>query len=137
MPGLLIFCTITSEVVLEFKRSDRVGEMIHKELSLIFNRGLKDPRIGFVTLTAVDVTADLSIAKVYYTVMGDEQARKETAKGLEKATPYIRRMLSQQLKMRHTPSLDFKYDTSIEYGNHIDSLLKEIENERSDDQGDS
>ncbi len=122
---------------MEYKRSDRVGEMIHKELSLIFNRGLKDPRIGYVTLTAVDVTADLSIAKVYYTVIGDEQARNETAKGLEKATPYIRRQLSQQLKMRHTPSLLFKYDTSIEYGNHIDSLLKDIADERNDDQGDS
>ena len=122
---------------MEYKRSDRVGEMIHKELSLIFNRGLKDPRIGYVTLTAVDVTADLSIAKVYYTVIGDDQARKETAKGLEKATPYIRRQLAQQLKMRHTPSLVFKYDTSIEYGNHIDSLLKDIADERNDDQGDS
>ena len=122
---------------MEYKRSDRVGEMIHKELSLIFNRGLKDPRIGYVTLTAVDVTADLSIAKVYYTVIGDDQARKETARGLEKATPYIRRQLAQQLKMRHTPSLVFKYDTSIEYGNHIDSLLKDIADERNDDQGDS
>lgn len=122
---------------MEFKRSDRVGEMIHKELSLLFNRGLKDPRIGFVTLTAVDVTADLSIAKVYYTVIGDEQARRETAKGLEKATPYIRRQLSQQLRMRHTPSLMFKYDTSIEYGQHIDSLLKDIADEQDDDQGDS
>ena len=122
---------------MEYKRSDRVGEMIHKELSLIFNRGLKDPRIGYVTLTAVDVTSDLSIAKVYYTVIGDEQARTETAKGLGKATPYIRRQLAQQLKMRHTPSLLFKYDTSIEYGNHIDSLLKDIADERNDDQGDS
>ncbi len=122
---------------MEFKRADRVGEMIHKELSLIFSRGLKDPRIGFVTLTAVDVTADLSIAKVYYTVIGDERERKETARGLEKATPYIRRQLAQQLKMRHTPSLRFTYDTSIEYGNHIDSLLKDIEDERSDDNGDS
>jgi len=122
---------------LEFKRSDRVGEMIHKEISVILNRGLKDPRVGFVTLTAVDVTSDLSIAKVYYTVIGDEKSRKETAKGLEKASPYIRRQLAQQLKMRHTPSLIFKYDTSIEYGVHIDSLLRDIEDERSDDQSDN
>lgn len=122
---------------MEFKRSDRVGEMIHKEISVILNRGLKDPRVGFVTLTAVDVTSDLSIAKVYYTVIGDDKSRKETAKGLEKASPYIRRQLAQQLKMRHTPSLIFKYDSSIEYGSHIDSLLKDIEDERSDDQGDN
>ena len=121
---------------MEYKRSHRVGETIHKEISLILSRGLKDPRVGFVTLTAVDVTSDLSIAKIYYTVIGDEQSRKETAKGLEKATPYIRRQLAQQMKMRHTPSLIFKYDTSIEYGTHIDSLLKDIEDERNDnDQG--
>ncbi len=122
---------------MEYKRSHRVGEMIHKEISRILERGLKDPRVGFVTLTSVDVTSDLSIARVYYTVMGDEKVRAETARGLEKATPYIRRQLSRQLKMRHTPSLDFRYDTSIEYGNHIESLLKEIDDERKDDQGDS
>ena len=118
---------------MEFKRSHRVGEAIHKEISRILGRGLKDPRIGFVTLTAVDVTADLSIAKVYYTVIGDEKVRRDTARGLEKASAYIRRELAQQLKMRHTPSLVFKYDTSIEYGNRIDALLKDIADERTDD----
>ena len=88
---------------------------------------------GTIEVTAVDATADLSIAKVYYTVIGDETTRKDTARGLEKATPYIRRQLAQQIKMRHTPSLIFKYDTSIDYGNRIDSLLKEIADERTDD----
>ena len=123
---------------MEFKRSHRVGEMIHKEISDILSRGLKDPRVGFVTLTAVDVTADLSIAKVFYTVIGDDKSRDQTAIGLEKATPFIRRQLSQRLRMRHTPDLVFRYDTSIEYGNHIDSLLKDIDDERrDDDQSDS
>jgi len=122
----------------EYKRSHRVGEAIHKEISQILGRGLKDPRIGFVTLTAVDVTADLSIAKIYYTVIGDEKVRRDTARGLEKAAPFIRRELAQQLRMRHTPSLVFKYDTSIEYGNRIDALLKDIADERNeDDQSDS
>lgn len=111
--------------------------MILKEISDILGRGLKDPRVGFVTLTAVDVTSDLSIARVFYTVIGDDDSREKTAVGLEKATPYIRRQLSQRLKMRHTPELVFKYDTSIDYGLHIDSLLKDIEDERSDDQDDS
>lgn len=122
---------------MEFKRSHRVGEMILKEISDVFSKGLKDPRIGFVTLTSVDVTSDLSIAKIYYTVIGDDSARTSTATGLEKAKPYIRRQLAQRLRMRHVPELIFKYDKSIDYGNHIDSLLKEIEDERSDDQGDS
>ncbi len=115
---------------MEFKRFHRVGESILKEISEILGRGLKDPRVGFVTLTSVDVTADLSIAKVYYTVIGDDKSRKETATGLEKATPYIRRQLAQRMRMRHTPELIFKYDQSIEYGNHIDSLLKDIEDAR-------
>jgi len=123
---------------LEFKRFHRVGEMIHKEISDILARGLKDPRVGFVTLTSVDVTADLSIAKVYYTVIGDEKSRQQTANGLEKANPYIRRQLAQRLRMRHTPELIFKYDQSLEYGNRIDSLLKDIEDERNkNDQDDS
>lgn len=122
---------------MEFKRSHRVGEIILKEISLILNRGLKDPRVGFVTLTGVDVTDDLSIAKVFYTVVGDEEERLRNAEGLEQATPYIRRQLAGKLKMRHTPSLVFRYDTSIDYGQRIDSLLKEIEDERSDDQEDS
>jgi len=123
---------------LEFKRFHRVGESILKEISEILGRGLKDPRVGFVTLTSVDVTADLSIAKVYYTVIGDDKSRKETATGLEKATPYIRRQLAQRMRMRHTPELIFKYDQSVEYGNHIDSLLKDIEDARNDnDQDDS
>lgn len=122
---------------MEYKRSDRVGEAIHKEISQILDRGLKDPRIGYVTLTAVDVSSDLSVAKVFYTVVGDDQARRDTARGLEKATPFIRRELARVLRMRHTPSLSFRYDTSIEYGNRIDSLLKELHDERSDDQGDS
>ena len=123
---------------MEFKRFHRVGESILKEISEILGRGLKDPRVGFVTLTSVDVTADLSIAKVYYTVIGDDKSRKETATGLEKATPYIRRQLAQRMRMRHTPELIFKYDQSVEYGNHIDSLLKDIEDARNDnDQDDS
>jgi len=123
---------------LEFKRSHRVGETILKEVSEILNRGLKDPRVGYVTITAVDVTPDLSIARVFYTVIGDEKERHQTGEGLAKATPYIRRQLSQRLRMRRTPEIEFRYDTSIDYGNHIESLLKDIENERSDDdQGDN
>jgi len=122
---------------LEFKRSHRVGEAILKELSVIFINGLKDPRIGYVTLTAVDVTADLGIAKVYYTVIGDEETRARTAQGIEKAKTFIRRQLAQKLSLRQVPELIFKYDKSIDYGNHIDTLLKDIADEQNDDQSDS
>ncbi len=122
---------------MEYPRSYRVGELIIKHISEIISRGLKDPRIGFVTITAVDVTQDLRYAKVFYTVIGTDRERKETAVGIEKATPYIRRQLASKLTIRHTPELTFVYDESIEYGDHIASLLKEIHNESENDSGDT
>lgn len=122
---------------MEYPRSHRVGETIHKCLSEIFSRGLKDPRIGFVTLTSVEVTPDLHLARVYYTVIGDEKSRRDTKVGLEKAAPFIRRQLAGQLKMRYVPDLLFVYDDSIEYGVRIESLLKEISDGREPGSDDS
>lgn len=122
---------------MEYPRSYRVGELILKNISEIISRGLKDPRIGFVTLTAVDVTPDLRYAKVFYTVIGSEKERADSVVGIEKATPYIRRQLASKLTMRHTPELTFVYDESIEYGNRIDSILKDINNESVNNPGDS
>jgi ribosome-binding factor A len=122
---------------LEYPRSYRVGEQILKAISEIISRGLKDPRIGFVTLTSVDVSSDLRYASVYYTVIGSDNERSQTAVGIEKATPYIRRQLARKLTIRHTPELTFFYDKSIEYGAHIETILKEINNEPGNDSGDS
>ena len=121
---------------MEYPRSYRVGELILKHISEILSRGLKDPRIGFVTLTSVDVSSDLRYARVFYTVIGSERERSQTAIGIEKATPYIRRQLASKLTIRHTPELTFTYDDSIEYGAHIESILKDINNEPNDS-GDS
>lgn len=118
---------------MEYPRSYRVGELIHKHVSEILAKGLKDPRVGFVTITAVDVSPDLRYAKVHYTVIGSEKERKDTGVGIEKATPYIRRQLASKLTIRHTPELTFVYDESIEYGNRIDSILKEIHDESDSD----
>ena len=122
---------------MEYPRSYRVGELILKNISEIISRGLKDPRIGFVTLTAVDVTSDLRYAKVFYTVIGSDKERADSVVGIEKATPYIRRQLASKLTMRHTPELTFVYDESIEYGNRIDSILKDINDESVNNPGDS
>lgn len=111
---------------MESQRASRVGEQIHKEVSALLVRGLKDPRIGFVTITAVDVTADLHLARVYFTVIGDEKVRKETEKGLKSSVPFIRRELGRHLRMRYVPDLLFQYDSSLEYGNRIESLIQEI-----------
>ena len=111
---------------MESPRASRVGEQIHKEISALLVRGLKDPRIGFATITAVDVTSDLHLARVYFTVMGDEKVRSETEKGLKSSIPFIRRELGKRLRLRYVPDLSFQYDSSLEYGNRIEALLQEI-----------
>ncbi|GFO59450.1 ribosome-binding factor A [Geomonas silvestris] len=108
------------------KRSDKVSEAIHKVISELLIKGIKDPRIGFVTITGVKVTTDLRQATVYFTVIGSEQEKKNTEAGLNSARGFIRKELGQALKLRVTPDVLFKYDTSVEYGQHIESLLKEI-----------
>lgn len=120
---------------MEFQRSHRVGDQIQKEISALLVKGLKDPRIGFVTITAVEVTPDLHLARVFFTVMGDEKARRESASGLKSSVPFIRRELGKRLRMRYTPDLLFQYDTSVDYGTRIDSLLQEIQTDDHDDSG--
>lgn len=115
------------------QRAQRVGESIQHEISALLLRGLKDPRIGFVTITGVEVTPDLHLARVYYTVIGDDAARKASAAGLKSSIPFIRQHLGRQLRMKYAPDLIFQYDTSIEYGNRIESLLRDIHSSESDD----
>jgi ribosome-binding factor A len=115
------------------QRAQRVGESIQHEISALLLRGLKDPRIGFVTITGVEMTPDLHLARVFYTVMGDETARKSTAAGLKSSIPFIRQQLGKQLRMKYAPDLIFQYDTSIEYGLRIESLLRDIHSTESDD----
>jgi ribosome-binding factor A len=112
---------------MQHKRSDKVAETIHELVSSILSRGLNDPRIGFVTITAVEVTDDLHLARIFFTVIGDEQAKKDSEAGLNSAKGYLRRELGKSLTIRHTPELVLKYDHSQDYGSRIDTLLKEIE----------
>ncbi|MBD2845243.1 30S ribosome-binding factor RbfA [Paenibacillus sp. IB182496] len=107
-------------------RVGRVGEQIKKELSLIIQTELKDPRIGFITVTGVDVTSDLSQAKVYLSVLGSDEQKEETLKALARGAGFIRSELGKRIRLRHTPELLFKFDSSIEYGSRIESLLEEI-----------
>ncbi|KAB7708093.1 30S ribosome-binding factor RbfA [Bacillus aerolatus] len=113
-------------------RSNRVGEQMKKELTDILNRKVKDPRIGFITVTDVEVTGDLQQAKVYITVLGKEQEREDTLKALTKAKGFIRSEVGQRIRLRKTPELLFEIDESIEYGNRIDTLLREIDSHSTD-----
>ena len=108
------------------KRSEKLAETIHETISSVLSRGLNDPRIGFVTIIAVDVIDDLSLARVYFTVIGDDVAKKNTEAGLNSAKGFLRKELGRVLTIRHIPELIFKYDHSQEYGNRIDSILREI-----------
>jgi len=108
-------------------RSNRVAEQMKKELGEIIRRRLKDPRIGFVTVTDVEVTGDLQQATVFITVLGDDKKRDETLKGLAKAKGFIRTEIGQRIRLRRTPELSFEFDESSVYGNKIDNLLRQIE----------
>ena len=108
------------------KRSEKLAETIHEVICSILSRGLNDPRIGFVTITGVELTDDLSLARIFFTVIGDDKAKKDTEAGLNSAKGFIRREVGKNLTIRHTPELLFKYDSSQDYASRIDSLLKEI-----------
>lgn len=107
-------------------RVSRIGEQMKKELSQIIQREIKDPRIGFVTVTGVEVTGDLQQAKVFISVMGNEEQRENSIAALQKAKGFIRSEVGRRIQLRHTPDLIFKIDESIEYGSKIESLLKDI-----------
>jgi ribosome-binding factor A len=110
--------------MLPYKRSQRVSDLLREEIADIIIYRLKDPRIGFITVTGVDVTDDIKIARVYVSVFHDEE-RKTTLEILNAAKNFIRSELSKRLRMKFIPSIEFKLDTSIEYGNRIEKLLKE------------
>lgn len=113
-------------------RVHRVGEQVKKELGQLFQRELKDPRIGFVTVTGVDMSGDLQQAEVYISVLGDDKQKEDTLKAISKASGFIRSEIGRRVRLRHTPELLFKFDESIEYGSRIENLLKSINDEKKE-----
>jgi len=114
---------------MEYKRSDRVADVLQKEIADLVFRRVKDPRVANITVTGVDVTPDLKHARVFFCVMtgtADEKAKEEAGSGLDKAKGFIRQELGKRLRMRFVPQLAFHYDTSFEYGDRIERLLKDL-----------
>ena len=113
---------------MEYKRADRVSDLIRQEVAELLLRRVKDPRIESVTITGVEVTADLQHAKIFYCVLGNpsEEDKKNTGLGLNKAKGFIRQELGKRLSMRFIPQIAFQYDGSFEYGDRIERLLKEL-----------
>ncbi len=106
---------------------DRLESDIKRALSIILRQDVKHPMVNFVTITAVDLTNDLSYLTIYYTTLEDDETkRKETAQALDKSSAFIRTVLAKRVKLRKMPQLRFKYDTSLETGNRIERGLKSV-----------
>jgi len=105
------------------RRQRQVAELLHEEISLLIQRQARDPRLGPVTVTGVDVTPDLQNARVYVSVLGDSHDVQQAMAGLEGATGFLRRQLGDSLSLRVTPRLTFRLDNSFEQGSRIDQLL--------------
>jgi ribosome-binding factor A len=112
--------------MLPYKRSQRVSHLLKEEVSDIIMNRVKDPRLGFLTVTDVDVTDDLKMARIYISILKEEE-RQATLDILNSAKPFIRSELGKRVRMKFIPSIEFRLDTSIQYGARIDRLLKDIE----------
>ena len=107
-------------------RASRVGDQIRAELAELLGREVHDPGIGFLTITHVKVSADLQLARVFYTTIGDDKARKDSARALQRATPFLRRHVGRRLQLKRVPELTWMFDESIEKHDRIERILQEL-----------
>jgi ribosome-binding factor A len=107
-------------------RVERVGDQIRSELAALLAREVHDPGVGFVTLTRVQVSPDLQQARVHYTVLGDDKARRASTQALERAAPFLRRQIGSRLRLKRTPELKFVYDESIAGQDRIEQILNDL-----------
>jgi ribosome-binding factor A len=111
-------------------RPDRVAEQIRQAVGVALARDVQDPRIGFVTITRVKVSPDLQQVRIYYTTIGDERTRKDTARGLEAAKPFLRRVMGSRVRLRRVPEMAFEYDRGVEHQDRVEQILHELAEER-------
>jgi len=114
-------------------RRARVAQEMREQIALLIARELKDPRIGFVTVTRVEVSADLGYAKAFVSVLGDAKQKADSLSGLQQATGFVRRLLGRRLRMRVLPQLQFVYDKGIDATDRVARLLEEVR--AGDDEG--
>jgi ribosome-binding factor A len=115
---------------MEGKRSEKVADLIQKEISQMLVKSIKDPRIGFVTITKVSVSEDCRFAKVYFSVVGTLAERERSMKGLDSAKGFVRKELGRRIRLRYTPEILFQFDPSIEYAIHMGELIQTIQQEK-------
>src|SRR5262245_52038533 len=111
-------------------RVERVAEQLREELSQMLATEVRDPGVGLVTITRVKVSGDLSLARVYWTIMGDAAERRKTAKALSRTVPYLKHLLSQRLTLRRAPDLQFQFDESVAAQDRIERILQDLRTER-------
>ena len=111
---------------MESRRPGKVGGAIREEISRMLLREIKDPRIGFVTITKVTVSRDLRFVKVYFSVLGDQSAREESLKGLNSAKGFMRRELGRRLRLRYVPDIVFSFDASLDHMSRLSELIRQI-----------
>lgn len=115
--------------MLSYKRSDRVADLIQRELSELLRREVKDPRIGFVTVMRVALSSDLRHAKVYVSVLGEAGEKEKALRGLESGRGFLRGLLGRRLRLKVVPELKFQLDESISYSTRINRLLADLKRE--------
>jgi len=111
---------------MEGRRSEKVADLIQKEISLMLVKSVKDPRIGFVTITKVTVSDDCRVAKVYFSVAGTPAERERSVKGLDSAKGFVRKELGRRIRLRYTPEIIFQFDPSVEYAIHMEELIQSL-----------
>ena len=114
------------------RRTARVADLVKQEVSQIIQHEMKDPRIGFVTVTSVEVSVDLRHARVYFSVLGSQEDQKASLEALERAKGYIRTQLGRKIKLRHIPELFFRYDESFDYAQRISNVMRNLETTDND-----
>jgi len=114
---------------MHYKRSDRVAAVIQEEIGKMLLTDMKDPDVSLITVTKVEMTDDLRYAKIYYSVLGDDEKKSLAKKALERARGYVRTEIGQRLQIRFAPEIRFVYDDTAAYADHIEQLLKKIKEE--------
>jgi ribosome-binding factor A len=112
-----------------FSRADRVGGQVQRALSELLLKRIRDPRLKNATISEVDMSPDLKLAKIYFTLPASESARDDALAGFNSASGFVKRTLARELGLRYMPNLKFYYDDSFDYGAKIDSLLKSLNKE--------
>ncbi|MCM8765460.1 MAG: 30S ribosome-binding factor RbfA [Candidatus Omnitrophica bacterium] len=118
------------------QRAQKVAQAFKKEVSQIVHNELRDPGLGFITITHVEMTDDLRFARIYYSILGSEKDKEETAQALRRGERFIRKLLAQRIRLRFVPEIRFIPDSSGEYSIHIQEILDKIEGERESAQPD-